>query len=63
MDLNDGKALEGLITSVREGDESAFEVLLNAYRPMIDGLIRHFSLDERDVFSEACMSFYRAVSS
>lgn len=63
MDLNDIKALEELITSVREGDENAFETLLCEYRPMIDGLIRHFSLDERDVFSEACMSFYRAVFS
>ena len=63
MDLNDSKALAGLITSAKDGDESAFEVLLNSYRPMIDSLIRHFSLDERDVFSEACMSFYRAVSS
>ena len=63
MNLNDSKAIEKLIISARNGDESAFEELLNTYRPMIDSLIRHFSLDERDVFSEACMSFYRAVSS
>ena len=32
------------------------------YKPMMDSLIRSFSFDARDAFSEACMSFYRAVS-
>lgn len=63
MDLNDTRTLLRTIVSAREGSESAFETLLEAYRPMIDGLIRQFSLDARDVFSEACMSFYRAVFS
>ncbi|MBR2971447.1 MAG: hypothetical protein IKC61_00785 [Clostridia bacterium] len=63
MELNDNATLIELLTAVRVGDESAFEELVNMYKPMIDGLIRRFSLDERDAFSEACMSFYRAVSS
>lgn len=63
MELNDNVTLTELLTAVKGGDESAFEELVNMYKPMIDGLIRHFSLDARDVFSEACMSFYRAVSS
>jgi len=56
-------ALEELISSARDGDEAAFEQLLNEYKSMIDGMIRSFSLDSRDAFSEACMAFFRAVSS
>ena len=63
MELNDNVTLARLLTSVKCGDESAFEELVGMYKPMIDGLIRRFSLDERDAFSEACMSFYRAASS
>lgn len=63
MELNGNMAIDSLITSARAGDESAFEALLESYKPMIDGLIRRFSLDERDAYSEACMSFYRAVFS
>ena len=63
MELNASKALSELISEVRAGNDSAFETLVNEYKPMIDGVIRRFSLDERDAFSEACMGFYRAVSS
>ena len=63
MGNNDNAALTALIASAKSGDESAFEELVNLYKPMIEGLIRRFSLDLRDAFSEACMSFYRAVSS
>ena len=52
-----------LISAARSGDESAFEHLLNEYKPMIDSIIRRFSFDQRDAFSEACMAFLRAVSS
>ena len=52
-----------LISAARSGDESAFEALLNEYKPMIDGIIRRFSFDLRDAFSEASMAFLRAVSS
>ena len=63
MDLNGNDALVELIASAKGGDDDAFEALVNEYKPMIDSLIRRFSLDERDAFSEACIGFYRAVSS
>ena len=63
MDNNGDLALKELIIAVRNGDESAFEKLVDMYKPMMDSLIRSFSFDARDAFSEACMSFYRAVSS
>ena len=63
MDFKGKKTLTELISSVRDGDDSAFEELVNEYKPMIDSVIRRFSLDPRDAFSEACMGFLRAVSS
>ena len=63
MEFNAERSLTELIALVREGDDSAFEVLVNEYKPMIDSVIRRFSFDERDAFSEACMGFYRAVTS
>ena len=63
MELKDNVALTGLIASVKDGNDAAFEELVNLYKPMIDSVIRRFSLDARDAFSEACMSFYKAVLS
>lgn len=63
MEHIDNQALNTLILSAKAGDQAAFEELLSVYKPMIDGIIRRFSLDERDAFSEACMCLYRAVSS
>lgn len=63
MEVNDSVTLAELLASAKGGDESAFEELVNLYKPMIESSIRRFSLDVRDAFSEACMSFYRAVSS
>ncbi|MBQ7390800.1 MAG: sigma-70 family RNA polymerase sigma factor [Clostridia bacterium] len=63
MEFKEKNSLAELILAVRSGDESAFEKLVDEYKPMIDGVIRRSGLDARDVFSEACMSFYRAVSS
>lgn len=60
---NCDKALNELISAAKNGDEIAFEKLLNEYRTMIDSIIRRFSFDARDAFSEACMAFFRAVSS
>ena len=54
MELKDSKHIDELIASVR--------ALVNEYKPMIDGAIRRFSLDARDAFSEACIGFYRAVT-
>lgn len=63
MGINDNLALRELISAVKAGDESAFEELVERYKPMMDSLIRKFSFDVRDAFSEVCMTFYRAVSS
>ena len=63
MELNANNPLAELIALAKAGDNSAFEALINEYKPMIDSVIRRFSFDERDAFSEACMGFYRAVSS
>ena len=63
MELKDNTALITLIASVKDGNNTAFEELIDMYKPMIDGMIRRFSLDARDAFSEACMSFYKAVLS
>ena len=63
MELKDNVAIAELVASAKAGDESAFEELVDLYKPMIDSLIRRYALDARDAFSEACMSFYRAVSS
>ncbi len=63
MELDGKMSLEELISSVRAGDDGAFEVLLNAYKPMIESVIHRYSLDARDSFSEACMGFYRAIFS
>ena len=63
MEHNACKSLTERIALVRNGDNDAFEALVNEYKPMIDSVISRFSLDERDAFSEACIGFYRAVSS
>lgn len=63
MEGKDNGAVAELITRAKSGDEGAFEMLVNEYKPLIDSLIRRYSLDERDAFSEACMCLYRAVSS
>ena len=63
MDQNEKKSQSELIRAVRGGDERAFEELLGEYKGMIDNAIRHFCLDPRDAYSEACMSFFRAVFS
>ena len=63
MNFEEDAKIESLILKSRDGDESAFEELVGMYRPMIDGVIKRFSLDVDETFSEACMGFYRAVSS
>ena len=63
METNDNLALRELITAVKAGDESAFVELVELYNPMLVSLIRSFSFDLRDAYTEACMSLYRAASS
>ena len=63
MELNADKSLPEIIALAKTGNDDAFEALVNEYKPMIKSVISRYSLDERDAFSEACMGFYRAVSS
>ena len=63
MDFKENTKIEPLIIRCRAGDNEAFEELVELYRPMIDSSIRRFFLDVDESFSEACMGFYRAVSS
>ena len=62
MFFSENDKTESLILRSREGDEDAFEELVGMYRPMIDSVVKSFSLDVSESFSEACMGFYRAVS-
>ncbi len=63
MDINENAVTESLISAAKKGDNSAFEALVGMYRPMIDSVIRRFSFNIDETFSEACMGFYRAVNS
>lgn len=63
MENKENSITKSLIIRFREGDERAFEELVEMYRPMIIGVIKRFALDVNETFSEACMGFYRALSS
>ena len=61
MDHNTDKELNALITAVRAGDDDAFSMLVEQYKPMLMSVIRNHSLDERDAFSDVCLSFHDAI--
>ena len=61
MELNANKDLNELISSVRAGDDDAFSVLVEQYKPMLNSVIHNHSLDERDAFSDVCLSFHDAI--
>ena len=63
MDSNGNHEAFALIQRVRQGDEDSFAQLVEMYKPMISGVIKRFSLDEREVFSDACMALYKAALS
>lgn len=50
-----------LILKSREGDECAFTDIVALYTPMLQRVAGRYSLDFDEVFSELCMSLYRAV--
>ena len=55
-----------LLQRAREGDQAAFEELLNLYRPLIDAMTEQFgasrpSLDREDLRQEAVVCFYKAL--
>ncbi len=62
MEFKKNGEVSMLILSARDGDNEAFERLVAMYRPMIDSCIRSYSLGIDETFSEACMGFYRAVT-
>ena len=62
MQMAENDNVTTLIQSYRGGDESAFEQLVSMYRPMIDGVIKHFYLDVDETFTEACLGFLKAVN-
>jgi len=56
-----------LIALAQEGDQTAFEELLDSYAPLIDSMTGRFSaphaslLDREDLRQEAVLGFYRAI--
>lgn len=52
-----------LIEATRSGDESAFEDIVAMYTPMMQAAAAGYSLQFDEVFSDACMALFRAVSS
>lgn len=63
----DRKELLSLILSVREGDQEAFSILLDQYRPLIESLAARFSDEEKsqlhreDLRQEATVVFYHSI--
>ena len=50
-----------LISKARGGDEDAFADLVALYTPMMQHTARRYSFDFDEVFTELCMSLFRAV--
>lgn len=66
MDSYNSTGVSDLITMAREHDDAAFSELLSRYTPMINKVIAGFSssaIRYDEAFSEACVSFHRAVLS
>ena len=67
MKKNDQTANLELINAARDGDENAFEALLEVYEPLIDAMSRSFanasedSESHEDLRQEACIALYKAV--
>ena len=59
--------LIGLINAAKDGDQSAFEALLEQYTPLIDSMTDRFGgagrspQDREDLRQEAVLCFYRAM--
>ena len=56
-----------LILAVRDGDQNAFDTLLDQYRPLIDASVARFSTDDtfslycEDLKQEASVVFYNSI--
>ncbi len=59
--------IRALILSVRDGDQKAFNRLLEQYKPLIDSSVNRFSSDEsfglyrEDLLQEASVVFYNSI--
>jgi len=63
MVFRENSEIVELISSCRLGDDDAFASIVTEYMPLIKSVISKSGLDFDDVFSDACMSLYRAVLS
>lgn len=66
MENFDQNALSSLLKSVRLGEDTAFERLLSAYRPLVASSVHRFmtrcpEADEREMEQEATLALYRAA--
>ena len=51
-----------LILKTREGDDDAFSDIVDLYTPMLQNVAHRYSFDFDEIFSELCMSLYRAAA-
>ena len=64
---NNKNDVRELIVKVRSGDQGAFEILLNRYKPLIEASVNRFSSDEafalyrEDLQQEASLVFYNSI--
>lgn len=61
MKILERDELVRLIFAVRAGDNEAFEVILNHYKPLIISIVSRLSSTADEYFSEACVALYTAV--
>lgn len=69
IDPHDKKALDETILAAKQGDQNAFEQLLEQYRPLISSLVKSTvseynlsSPDYEDLYQEAILLFFRALT-
>ena len=57
------KDVKELLLAARSGSEEAFSDIVRQYTPMMQSVARKYEFDFDEVFSDLCMSLYRAVNS
>ena len=66
MEFYENIEISQLLKMVRERDDAAFSLLVRRYTPMMNNIIRTFSIDGvsfDELFSEACVVLHRAALS
>ncbi len=61
MDNSQEALTLALLEGCKAGEDDAFASLVSLYTPMMLSLIRRFSLEVEDAFSEVCMALYKAA--